>query len=75
MTSQLPDATQAKTNKADFLSKVVTLDTVADLEYLHWSIMESLRMQVPVVSTSFFEFTRDTTIGDLNVRKGDEFMI
>jgi cytochrome P450 len=53
----------------------MTLETAADLEYLHWTVMESLRMQSPVASTSFFEFTRDNKIGDINVRKGDVFAI
>jgi cytochrome P450 len=75
VTSSLPDTTQSGTNKVDFLSKAMTLETAADLEYLHWTVMESLRMQSPVASTSFFEFTRDNKIGDINVRKGDVFAI
>lgn len=75
MTSKHPEFAQAKTNKADFLNKVATIETVHDLEYLNWVVMETLRMQTPASSTSFFEFTQDTKIDGLRVRKGDEFMI
>ena len=53
----------------------MTLETAYEMEYLNWVIMETLRMQSAGTNTSYFEFTHDTIIGNMKVRKGDEFMI
>ena len=53
----------------------MTLETAANLEFLNWVVCETLRFQSPASSTSFYEFTQDTKIGNFRVRKGDEFTI
>ena len=38
-------------------------------------MMETLRIQPPLATTSNFMLKRDAKVGDLNIRKGDEFMV
>ena len=57
------------------LKENVTLEKAANLEFLNWVVCETLRFQSPATSTSIYIFTQDTKIGNLRVRKGDEFMI
>ena len=62
-------------DKLEMLKDYLSLDTLHDLEYLSWVVMEGLRWQAPNVQTSWLFMDRDTKIGDINVRKGDAFNI
>ena len=54
---------------------MVTLDTINDLEYLNWVIMEVLRIQAPLKCTTPLHLFQDTNIGGINIRKGDVLTI
>ena len=53
----------------------MTLETCHELEYLTWVIQEALRIQPPADYTSDLCFSKDVKVGNLNIRKGDEFQI
>ena len=55
--------------------KVTDLETLNEIEYLGWVIMEALRMQSPTFSTSYLHLTQDAKIGHINIRKGDTFIV
>ena len=48
---------------------------VHDLEYMSWVMMETLRMQPPATSTTTSILAKDAKVGDLYLKKGDEFMV
>jgi len=66
---------QVGDNLLKHLKENMTLETSANLEFLNWVVCETLRFQGPASNTSFYEFTQDTKIGHLKVRKGDEFTV
>ena len=57
------------------LNEVVNLQSINDLEYLSWVLMEALRIQSPFDSIIPLHLTQDAKIGGIEMRKGDEFRI
>ena len=57
------------------LDEIVTVQTFFDCDYLSWFISEILRIQPPINGTAYLNLSQDTKVGDLTIRKGDEFMI
>ena len=60
---------------AEILQEAVNLESICKLDYLSYISSETLRMQSPTQLSSFFYFMKDMKVGNLNVRKGDEFSI
>ena len=46
-----------------------------DLEYMSWVMMETLRIQGPAPVTTTLVMTKDAQVGNLNLKKNDEFMV
>jgi len=53
----------------------MTMQTIHDFEYLNYVMMESLRIQPPAPFTSSFILKQDAKVGDLHLKKDDEFMV
>jgi len=62
-------------NKCELLKKVLTMQMIHDLEYMNWAMMETLRIQPPASVTSTLILSQDAKVGDLNLKKGEEFMV
>jgi cytochrome P450 len=62
-------------NKGQLLKKVLNLQMIHDLEYMNWSMMESLRIQPAGSVTTNLILTKDAKVGELYLKKGDEFMV
>ena len=62
-------------SKCELLKKVLTMQMIHDLEYTNWVMMETLRTQNSVSMTSTLILSQDAKVGDLYLKKDDEFMI
>jgi cytochrome P450 len=51
------------------------MQNLHDLEYMSWVMMETLRIQAPGPVTATLVLTKDTKVGNLNLKKNDEFMV
>jgi cytochrome P450 len=51
------------------------MQMIHDLEYMNWVMMETLRMQPPAPNTTSLILSKDAKVGDLYLKKGDEFMV
>ena len=72
---QHPDGERSDLGKKELLMKVANFETLQDMNYLSWVIMETLRIQSPTFSTSYLMLTQDAIIGNINIRKGDTFIV
>ena len=62
-------------SKCEIMKEVLTLDTLHDMDYVTWVVMEGLRWQAPNVSTSWLFMTQDTKVGQVTFKKGDIFNV
>lgn len=70
-----PKIENTNLKKGEFLKKVLSMQMIHDLEYMNWVMMEALRMQPPASNTTNLVLAKDAKVGDLYLKKGDEFMV
>ena len=73
--SKHPAAEDSTKTKREAMAEIMDIETAQDLEYLNFCMQESLRIRCPAIGTSQFEFCQDTKLGELNIKKGDAFIV
>ena len=62
-------------SKNEILRQYLTIDNYTELSFLNQVMMETLRLQPPLVSTTEFTLSEDAKIGKYNVKAADRIVV